>query len=623
MNENNLSILNKKELKGDIFDFLIIPISFVTVFLLTLYIFDEHFITTALIYLVFFALATAYVVIKRKSFNLSALLPGTACLCVDAALALHANDFLIPVLMLFSALYCLSLTQSNLHSSGTYLYAFDLIQRGFLTPMANYFLPLRALFRALKTKSEKRLRLGAVLGLLLAVPVIIVLILLLIESDVAFESLTSDFVNDILSETLSFNLGPFYFIVALIFTPYIVSVLFTFKYDIDSHKGKSLRKNLSKFRIASSGFIGGFLGSVCLLYTVYLISQTAYFFSAFGGKLPNGAAITLSAYAIRGFFEMSIIAIINLCLIAFGAIFAKRKEESFTKLYKGLSLFLCLFTEVLIATALSKMFLYISEMGLTYKRLATAIFDVVLFICFIFIMIRLFKKNFPYFRYIYVLSLVVVAVFSLIGFDNIIGYYNTESYLSGKHETLDIDTMDFELSEYINVKCLNKLVDDETYGNTAKAKLSDIYVSTMEYYMDEEDFCVDQGLMKRHFKEDSQRYESYVEEFGSEYDNGNIYIKIDGDMEIISAGLSFGNGDESQGTTKADEMPFKKGETLIFDQPYIYYEDITLILYLKDGKCIDVALPQSDRNCYKLFTSESDGTIEVKPVDTFAGLYLY
>lgn len=615
MKENNLSILNKKELKGDIFDFLIIPISFVTVFLLTLYIFDEHFITTALIYLVFFALATAYIVVKRKSFNLSALLPGTACLCVDAALALHANGFLIPVLMLFSALYCLSLTQSNLHSSGTYLYAFDLIQRGFLTPIANYFLPLRALVRSLKTKNENRHRLGAVLGLLLAVPVIIVLIFLLIESDAAFESLTSDFVNDILSEKLSFNLEPFYFIVALIFTPYIVSVLFAFKYDIDSHKGKSLRKNLSKLRIASPGFIGGFLGSVCLLYTVYLLSQTAYFFSAFGGKLPNGAAITLSAYARRGFFEMSIIAIINLCLIAFGAIFAKRKGESFTKLYKGLSLFLCLFTEVLIATALSKMFLYISEMGLTYKRLATAIFDVVLFICFIFIIIRLFKKNFPYFRYIYVLSLVVVTVFSLIGFDNIIGYYNTESYLSGKHETLDIELMYFELSEYVNVKCLNKLVDDEAYGNTAKAKLSDIYVYTMEYYMDEEDYCVDQGLMKKHLKEDSQRYESYVEEFGSEYGNGNIYIKIDGDMEFISAGLSFDS--ESQGTVKADEKPFKKGKTIVFEQHPAYYYNITLTLTLKNGETLDIPLPYSSRNCYRI-SSDNSNNLTVQAVESLA-----
>lgn len=604
MNENNLSILNKKELKGDIFDFLIIPISFVSVFLLTLYIFDEHFITTALIYLVFFALATAYILVKRKRFNLSALLPGAACLCVDAALALHANGFLIPVLMLFSALYCLSLTKSNLHSSGTYLYAFDLIQRSFLTPMANYFLPLRALVRALKTKSKNRHRLGAVLGLLLAVPVIIVLIFLLIESDAAFESLTSNFMDELLRKILNFNLEPFYFIVALIFTPYIVSVLFTFKYDIDSHKGKSLRKNLYKLRFASSGFVGGFLGSVCLLYTVYLLSQTAYFFSAFGGKLPNGAAITLSAYARRGFFEMSIIALINLCLIAFGAIFAKRKGENFTKLYKGLSLFLCLFTEVLIATALSKMFLYISEMGLTYKRLATAIFDVVLFLCFIFIIIRLFKKDSPYFRYIYVLSLVVVTVLSLIGFDNIIGYYNTESYLSGKHESLDIELMDFELSEYVNVKYLNKLVDDETYGNTAKIMLSDIYVSTMEYYMDEEDYCVDQGLMKRHFKENSQRYESYVKEFGSEYDNSYIYIKIDGDMEIISVGLSFDG--ESQGTAKADEKTFKKGEIIIFEQTSHYYDNITLTLTLKNGESLDIPLPYSSRNCYRLSLDDNN-----------------
>ncbi len=55
------------------------------------------------------------------------------------------------------------------------------------------------------------------------------------------------------------------------------------------------------------------LGTVCLIYAVYLLSQLAYLGGGFAGILPDG--YTLAEYARRGFFEMAWLSFINLGLM--------------------------------------------------------------------------------------------------------------------------------------------------------------------------------------------------------------------------------------------------------------------------------------------------------------------
>ncbi len=507
--------IKKASLKAGILDFIMPVITFLSVYYLTFEIINEaSYIKTAIIYLLFFTCATAYIIIKRKKLHPEAIFTGTVCIVLAAALALEGSFYIIPMLMAASALYCLTLTKANLHTSGSYLYGFDLLVSAFITPMVNLFLPLRAMWNTLKGVKKSRRNFGVLAGLIPAIPLLALLFILLMNSDAAFESTMDGFINKLADYIPDFD-GALYIISALIFTPYIVSVLFCFAHGIDSERGKNLRSNIKKLRFASGSFLGGFLGSVCLLYAVYLLSQTAYFFSAFGGKLPDGTEITLSEYARRGFFEMSTIAVINLLLIGTGAIFSKRKGEAFSKIYKAISLFLCLFTMVLIATAMSKMALYINEMGLTHKRLAVAVINVVMFLTFIFVIIRLFRKDFPYFRYIMAVSVSVVTMFVIISPDAIIGRYNTEAYLSGKHQSIDIDLLDYYLNTYDSLINLYKLKDDPSYGIAAESRLDDYYDFTREKFK----HPIIKGYMAEAFvKKHSAEFKYFYEEHGNNFD---------------------------------------------------------------------------------------------------------
>ncbi len=606
MTDSNIKTKNPKtNLKADVFDFIIPLISFFTVYKLTELLFEEDFIFTSLVYLIFFSVTSAYIIIGKKAFHTEAIFTGCLCLITAVSLAIHGNYLSIPLLMFLSALYCLTLTKSNLHQSGSYLYCFDLFERALLTPVANLFLPLKTATRTLKALKKSGRNFGLLCGFLVALPVLAILVFLLAESDAAFESA----VGSLLRLLPDFDLD-LYTIIALIFTPYIVSVLFTFKYNVDGNANKSLRANIRNFRFMSAPFIGGFLGSVSLLYVVYLLSQTAYFFSAFGGKLPDTVDITLSEYARRGFFEMSAVAAINLCLIGAGAIFSKRQGEKFSKIYKVLALFLCGFTMLLITTAMSKMVLYISELGLTHKRLAVSVINVLLFLTFIFIIVRLFKKDFPYFRYICVISLTTVTAFMLVGADSVIGRYNTSAYLSGKHKEIDISLLQ-ELNDYDELKYLDKLVDDEKYGNEAKSAIGERYLSLHDSDIN---YTVKHSLAVKYVSENAERFREYYTNSVKPSPTAlEFLVRVTAEKGI--SGISIYDGFESQGFEYAD------GESIIYDtvdfilppETIDKVEIITVTVTFADGSVQTAQINYHESNFYKI-TTDSDGALFIKPL---------
>jgi hypothetical protein len=98
------------------------------------------------------------------------------------------------------------------------------------------------------------------------------------------------------------------------------------------------------------------------LFLVYFLSQTSYFFSAFGNALPE--TMTYAEYARRGFFELCVVAVLNLAIIGIAHILIQKKgsDDKTSKVLLWETLSLCVFTLLLIATAISKMICISSTM---------------------------------------------------------------------------------------------------------------------------------------------------------------------------------------------------------------------------------------------------------------------
>lgn len=429
----------------------------------------------------FFSMLPVYLMtmlyVRRTTtiFSFKSLLLTLCYTAVLFSVAVHSFYFLCVVqLILFIYLtgaLCTLRSDSLSLKDDTYPYLIEELRQIFLIPVKKVFLPFRSLLKSVRFKRSKKLG-GIVFGCLLSLPVLLVVGELLISGDAAFSNATSS-VTDSLSDFFTKLFDSFAdrdyilhiysgFFTSIVFSPFVFSMFFGFRHGIQRSQTKKTTEKIGIRAFVSSNVATGFYVMLCILYALYLFSQLSYFFGAFSGKIPLAVNMSLSEYARRGFFEMSAIAAINLALIAFGVICVKRKESGkITPLFKGIFTFLDLFTILLIITAISKMALYITEMGLTHKRILVCIADLLLTVILVCILIRLYRKSFPYMKIIVSVCLAVMSLYALFGDSALIASFNTNAYLKGYHNDLDIETVAHETTPYHAIKNLRKVAEDK------------------------------------------------------------------------------------------------------------------------------------------------------------------
>ena len=179
---------------------------------------------------------------------------------------------------------------------------------------------------------------------------------------------------------------------------------------------------------------------VLAVYGVFFFSQLEQYVSAFGGELP--ADIRYADYAREGFFELCTVSLINFILLTATGMFTRRTEKRRAHpAVRFVHALLSGCTLVLIATAVSKMALYIETYGLTPKRVYAAWFMLVLAAVFALVIVKQFV---PRLKLIAVSAVVCVGMFAALGLSNvdgIIAEYNVDRYLDGTLQMLHTDTL--------------------------------------------------------------------------------------------------------------------------------------------------------------------------------------
>ena len=122
---------------------------------------------------------------------------------------------------------------------------------------------------------------------------------------------------------------------------------------------------------------------VCTVYVLFMAIQAKYLFGAFWGALPQG--FSYAEYARQGFFELCCVAAINIGILLAANLFSKNQLRE-NHLLRICNISVSVLTLLLLATAASKMGLYIFAYGLTIKRVLVSVFLVwmaVVFVCII------------------------------------------------------------------------------------------------------------------------------------------------------------------------------------------------------------------------------------------------
>ena len=220
-----------------------------------------------------------------------------------------------------------------------------------------------------------------------------------------------------------------------------------YKKNFSPYNDTTYEIKFNNWRVCPSIMIYSALTPMCMLYILYVVSQIGYFTGAFNGNLYEG--YTYSEYARRGFFELTAISCINLGVIFLANLLCKRLGNSYydkkplaLKIY---NLIFSTFTIFIIATAMSKMFLYIGEYGLTRLRVYTSWFMILLALIFIIMIVSEFKE----FNVSSIFKIAFTIMFGILCFcrvDRVIANTNISLYERNQIEHLNIDDLQYLLS---------------------------------------------------------------------------------------------------------------------------------------------------------------------------------
>lgn len=179
---------------------------------------------------------------------------------------------------------------------------------------------------------------------------------------------------------------------------------------------------------------------ILFLYVVFFISQWQYYISGFTGVLPEN--FSYAEYARHGFFQLCAVSVINLLLIVFISIFIRRGDQNSSIVLNILAVVFCLFTLILISTAVSKLIMYIHYYGLTQKRIYAMWLMTLIAILFLVIALGQFL---PKMRVIALSAAITIVMFGALGLCNVntlTAQYNADRYLAGTLQSIDIAQME-------------------------------------------------------------------------------------------------------------------------------------------------------------------------------------
>jgi len=349
-----------------------------------------------------------------------------------------------PGLLLFcSAIYWVTCaTGLQILGKTSNLIGLDVVNALFIVPLRNFGGQYKSLaFLGRNKQAESRQFFSVALGLVLTLIVAAVVLPLLMKADSGgFSRITNGFLTVLHGMSSEVGKTVVYGILAIPIGAYLFGLVAgsAHKRGVDMFKKDSTLEFFSGRQILPLATAYTLLGLLCALYVLFIGSQLPYFFSAFIGERPEGWQV-YSEYARSGFFELCRIAAINLIVLTAANLLSNKQGRDGMPL-KILNSLLAILTLVLIATALSKMAMYIGAYGLSMRRLLPCIFMLLLAVLSGGV-VALQKRSFSIARLAVGLGVVMLCLLCLADPDSFVANYNAERYLSGTLKSFDVEIL--------------------------------------------------------------------------------------------------------------------------------------------------------------------------------------
>ncbi len=446
--EETVSVQTNKENRTRI-----MSVSYILILFTTVYLYLSGLITDSgvicILYLMIsdillFLVTLIVSLLSGAKLNRLAIVSLVFGLVSSASVWINGNCFengilYFPVRIVSYSLFVLALFGNRSKIVSGWSLIIDSVKSTLFYPLISFSALFKALFRRTKKISKQSTRTilyivaGVVASLILGVIVVSIL-----SYDPKFRNL---FRFEIKWDDLPLILLRFLLsvpITALLFGTFISSKEHKYADMSSDRKIDSLRSQLKciPFIIFTFPAI-----TLLIIYGLFFISQWDVYVSAFSGVLPS--SFTFAEYARSGFFELCCVAFINTVFCMAFHIFSKEPTESAKTIRKIVISLLSTATLILIATALSKMILYIRSYDLTVLRLYTSVTMILIAIGFI---LTILYQWIPKVKVFPVILLIASVLILSIPFANVrgrIAAYNVDAYIQRCDEKVNNNHIDY------------------------------------------------------------------------------------------------------------------------------------------------------------------------------------
>lgn len=339
---------------------------------------------------------------KGILYAIGMLLLGTSS-CLTGSLPLQILNFFGIIILII----CMLLDQYCNVKNWTmikYVCAMFMMMGGAISCIEDFFQDVICFAKMRKTKQSRKIG-YILLGTIIAIPFLAVIIVLFYSADIVFANIVRDLFD------FDLDIGNI-FLILLTF----LFVLFSSYCGMRFLNKKKISETSPDLRRLEPILANTFLS---LTGIVYLLFSGIQIFYLFLGNLTLPDGYTYAEYAREGFFQLLFVSMLNIGIVLF---FLGLFREN--KLLKVLLTIISLCTYVMIASSALRMCMYIQAYKLTFLRVFVLWFLSLLAILLAGILIVIYKRTFPLFRYMLLTVSICYIAFSFAHPDYWIAKYN-------------------------------------------------------------------------------------------------------------------------------------------------------------------------------------------------------
>ena len=374
---------------------------------------------------------------------------GISTFCTDNKNIIAMNKG--GIFILFFILFIHNFYQDNLWDIFKYLQAVLQTVLGsfqaFISPITDF----KLYRKAGKAKEKGKISNASyiLIVVLISLPLLTIVLSLLSSADLVFRSFIRDYIFiDWLSENF---IGLSFSILFSFFASYCILV---------SLEKRSVKEEVTDKRTGEPLVAVTFTAVLSFVYLLFSGIQILYLFA---GNMQLPEQYTYAEYAREGFFQLLFVCLINLVLVL---VCLSRFKES--KALKTILTIISLCTYIMIASSAMRMLLYIQYYDLTFLRFFVLWALIVIFFLMTGILIHIYKKAFPLFKYCITTVTILYIAFSFSRPDYFIARYNIAQMLEKENTTSERPDYDTEYLRslsadaapaILNAKTLSALLD--------------------------------------------------------------------------------------------------------------------------------------------------------------------